>query len=73
MSDDKSLEERVEALEEIAAGVPERERKLMKLQSKGATIIETLGQIVGMIESLQDQLGDCGDGVQPENQQQEST
>lgn len=69
MLDDMTIEERVGRLEVIAEGVPVREKKLEALQEKGATIINTLGQIVGMIESLQDQLGDCNDGVQPTNQQ----
>jgi len=68
MDEELTIEERLNRLEEIASGVPEREKKLLLLQSKGATIIDTLGQIVGMIESLQDQLGDCN-GVQSKNQQ----
>lgn len=72
MNSDLTIEERLDALEEIASGVPEREHKLLMLQSKGVKIIDTLEQIVDMIESLQEQLGDCSDGVQPADQQQES-
>jgi hypothetical protein len=64
-----SIEERLAALEDLAAGVPVREQKVQVLQRKGSQIIDTLGQVVQMIESLQEQIGDCG-GLQPESKQQ---
>jgi hypothetical protein len=64
-----TIEERLKALEQIAAGVPEREYKVQTLQKKGTQIIDTLGHVVEIIEALQEQIGDCS-GLQAESQQQ---